>query len=202
MTYQLPDLPYDYSALAPAMAPQILELHHDKHHANYVNTANETAEQIDAARNKGDFGALAGLQRKFAFNLAGHINHSIFWKNMTPGGSELKGALKTQIEKDFGSFEAFQAQFSACANSIFGSGWAMLVWDCVAQKLHNVQVYDHQGNCPAGMIPVVVLDMWEHAFYLQYQNVKADFVKAWWGLVNWEDAAERFMAAQATQIAL
>ncbi|MGL4831875.1 MAG: superoxide dismutase [Propionibacteriaceae bacterium] len=197
MAYTLPDLDYDYSALAPAIMPEIMELHHSKHHANYVNTANETAEQIADARAKGDFGALAGLERKYAFNFGGHINHSIFWKNMTPGGATLAGALKAQIDTDFGSFENFQKQFEATANTIFGSGWAMLVWDPLAGKLQTVQVYDQQGNCPIGLTPIVVLDMWEHAFYLQYKNVKADYVKQWWNVVNWDDASARFTTAQA-----
>lgn len=200
MTYELPDLPYDYNALAPHIAPEIMELHHSKHHATYVKAANEALEEIAACRDKSDFGPIAGLERKLAFNLAGHVNHCIFWKNMSPETTECSGELKSQIEKDFGSYEAFQKQFEAVANSIFGSGWAMLVWDQLGQQLAIVQVYDHQGNCPVGMVPVLVLDMWEHSFYLQYKNVKADYVKAWWNVANFDDAAARFAAAKSAQV--
>lgn len=202
MTYTLPELPYDYSALAPHIAPEIMELHHSKHHAAYVKAANEALDEMAALREKGDFpGPIAGLERKLAFNLGGHVNHSIFWKNMSPeGGDKPEGDLAAAIDEFFGSFDAFQKHFEGAANSIFGSGWAMLVWDSLGKRLNIVQLYDQQGNCPVGQTPIVVLDMWEHAFYLQYKNVKADYVKAWWNVVNWADAAERFAAAKKFEI--
>ncbi|MGL5407044.1 MAG: superoxide dismutase [Propionibacteriaceae bacterium] len=200
MTYSLPDLGYDYDALAPAIAPEIMELHHNKHHANYVNTANQTLEEIAACQDKGDFGPIAGLERKLAFNLGGHINHTIFWKNLSPTGGELSGDLKAQIEANFGSVDTFTKQFEAVANSIFGSGWAMLCYDTLSQKLITIQLYDQQGNVPVTVVPIIVLDMWEHAFYLQYKNVKADYVKAWWGVVNWADAAKRLAKAKSLNL--
>lgn len=191
--YTLPDLPYDYSALAPHIAPEIMELHHSKHHNTYVTALNDTLEKLAAAREKNDFGAIAGLEKTLAFNLGGHINHSIFWKNLSPdGGGKPTGELAAAIDDQFGSFDAFQAQFTAAATTIQGSGWAILGKDPIANKLLIFQLYDQQANIPVGITPIVMLDMWEHAFYLQYKNVKPDYVKAWWNVVNWADAQERF----------
>ena len=191
--YSLPDLPYDYGALAPHIAPEIMELHHSKHHNTYVTALNDTLEKLAAAREKNDFGAIAGLEKTLAFNLGGHINHSIFWKNLSPdGGGKPTGELAAAIDDQFGSFDAFQAQFTAAATTIQGSGWAILGKDPIANKLLIFQLYDQQANIPVGITPIVMLDMWEHAFYLQYKNVKPDYVKAWWNVVNWADAQERF----------
>jgi superoxide dismutase, Fe-Mn family len=197
-TYSLPDLPYDYGALAPSIAGEIMELHHSKHHQTYVNGLNDTLEKLALAREKGDFGAIVGLEKSLAFNLGGHVNHSIFWKNLSPeGGDKPDGELGAALADAFGSFDAFQAHFTAAATTIQGSGWAILGWDALAGKLLIHQLYDQQGNLPAGQIPIVMLDMWEHAFYLQYKNVKPDYVKAWWNVVNWSDAQARFDAARA-----
>ncbi|MEU8223613.1 superoxide dismutase [Kribbella sp. NPDC048915] len=196
-TYTLPDLPYDYGALAPSIAGEIMELHHSKHHQTYVNGLNDTLEKLAAAREKGDFGAIVGLEKSLAFNLGGHVNHSIFWKNLSPdGGDKPDGELGAAIDEFFGSFDGFQSHFTASATTIQGSGWAILGWDALAGKLLVHQLYDQQGNLPAGQIPIVMLDMWEHAFYLQYKNVKPDYVKAWWNVVNWADAQARFDAAR------
>jgi superoxide dismutase, Fe-Mn family len=196
-TYSLPDLPYDYGALAPSIAGEIMELHHSKHHQTYVNGLNDTLEKLALAREKGDFGAIVGLEKSLAFNLGGHVNHSIFWKNLSPeGGDKPDGELGAALADAFGSFDAFQAHFTAAATTIQGSGWAILGWDALAGKLLIHQLYDQQGNLPAGQIPLVMLDMWEHAFYLQYKNVKPDYVKAWWNVVNWADAQARFDAAR------
>jgi Fe-Mn family superoxide dismutase len=196
-TYTLPDLPYDYGALAPSIAGEIMELHHSKHHQTYVNGLNDTLEKLAAAREKGDFGAIVGLEKSLAFNLGGHVNHSIFWKNLSPdGGDKPDGELGAALDEYFGSFDAFQAHFTASATTIQGSGWAILGWDALAGRLLVHQLYDQQGNLPAGQIPIVMLDMWEHAFYLQYKNVKPDYVKAWWNVVNWADAQARFDAAR------
>ncbi|MGW1344864.1 superoxide dismutase [Kribbella sp. NPDC002412] len=197
-TYTLPDLPYDYGALAPSIAGEIMELHHSKHHQTYVNGLNDTLEKLAAAREKGDFGAIVGLEKSLAFNLGGHVNHSIFWKNLSPdGGDKPDGELGAAIDEYFGSFDGFQAHFTAAATTIQGSGWAILGWDALAGRLLVHQLYDQQGNLPAGQIPIAMLDMWEHAFYLQYKNVKPDYVKAWWNVVNWADAQARFDAARA-----
>lgn len=195
--YELPDLPYDYSALAPHIAPEIMELHHSKHHATYVKGANTALEKLAEAREKGDFGSINQLEKDLAFNLGGHVNHSVFWKNMSPeGGGRPDGELGTAIDEYFGSFEGFQKQFTATASGVQGSGWGMLVWDTLGKRLNVMQLFDQQGNLPAAQVPIVQLDMWEHAFYLQYKNVKADYVEAWWNVVNWADATERFTTAR------
>jgi len=197
--YTLPDLAYDYSALAPAISGEIMELHHSKHHAAYVAGANTALAQLAEARESGNFAAVAGVERALAFHLGGHTNHSIFWTNMSPdGGDKPVGALATAIDENFGSFDKFQAHFSANANAIFGSGWSILAWDTIGQKLIIVQLYDQQGNVPVGLIPLLMLDMWEHAFYLQYRNVKADYVKAWWSVVDWANVSARFAKASST----
>ncbi|MFP5019397.1 superoxide dismutase [Pseudonocardia phyllosphaerae] len=195
--YTLPDLPYDYGALAPHIAPEIMELHHDKHHATYVNGLNSTIDKLAEAREKDDFGAVVGLEKTLAFNLGGHVNHSAFWRNLSPdGGDKPTGDLAAAIDEDFGSFDAFRNHFTAAATTIQGSGWAILGYDSLGRRLLVHQLYDQQAQLPAGQTPIVLLDMWEHAFYLQYRNVKPDYVKAWWNVVNWADAAERFAAAR------
>ncbi|SFK02595.1 superoxide dismutase [Cellulomonas sp. KH9] len=195
--YTLPDLPYDYAALEPHISGRIMELHHDKHHAAYVAGANTALEKLAAARETGDFAAVNLHEKNLAFNLGGHVNHSVFWENLSPdGGDKPVGELAAAIDEFFGSFEAFQKHFAANAAGIQGSGWSILGWDSVGQKLAIFQLYDQQSNYPLGLVPIVVLDMWEHAFYLDYVNVKADYIKAWWNIVNWADAAERFTRAR------
>ena len=203
MVYTLPDLDYDYSALAPSIAPEIMELHHSKHHAAYVAGANTALEKLAEARETGNFAAINKLEKDLAFHLGGHINHSVFWKNMSPdGGGRPEGDLGAALDEFFGSFDGFQKQFNETAMGIQGSGWSMLVWDTLGQRLNINQLFDQQGNLPVGQLPVLQLDMWEHAFYLQYKNVKADYVKAWWDVVNWADVAERLAKARAASIGL
>lgn len=195
--YQLPELPYDYDALAPHISGEIMELHHDKHHETYVKGANTALEQMAEARDKDDLSTVNLLEKNLAFNLAGHVNHSVFWPNMSPdGGDKPDGELQQAIDDQFGSFDAFRAHFTANALGIQGSGWSILAWDSVGQKLLICQLYDHQGNLPVGLTPLLMLDMWEHAFYLDYKNVKADYVKAWWNVVNWADVIARFDASR------
>lgn len=194
--YTLPDLGYDYAALEPSISGRIMELHHDKHHQTYVNGANQALEQLAEARDKNDFGTINQLQKNLAFNLAGHVNHTIFWENLSPeGGDKPEGELAQAVEEFFGSFDGLRAQFTAAALGIQGSGWAILAWDSLGEKLIIEQLYDHQGNLAAATVPLLLLDMWEHAFYLDYQNVKADYVKAFWSIVDWADVAERFSRA-------
>ena len=201
MTYELPELDYDYSALALHIAPEIMELHHSKHHATYVKGANTALEKLEEARGNGDFGSIPKLEKDLAFHLGGHINHSVFWKNMSPdGGGQPEGEVAAAINEYFGSFDGFKGQFNAAANSLQGSGWAMLVWDVLGKRLNVNQLYDQQNNLPVGQLPVLQLDMWEHAFYLQYKNVKGDYVDAWWNVVNWNDVADRLKKAQATEL--
>ena len=198
--YSLPDLSYDYGALDPHIAGEIMELHHSKHHAAYVAGANTALEKMAEARDTDNFGAIAGLEKALAFNLGGHTNHSIFWTNMSPeGGDKPTGELSAALDEHFGSFEKFQAHFTNNAMTIMGSGWSILAWDTIGKKLVIVQLYDQQGNVPVGLIPLLMLDMWEHAFYLQYRNVKADYVKAWWNVVDWANVQQRFITATATQ---
>ena len=202
MTYTLPELDYDYSALEPHISAQIMELHHSKHHQAYVTGANTALEKLAEARETGNFAAINKLEKDLAFHLGGHVNHSVFWKNMSPeGGGEPDGDLAAAIEEFFGGFEGFQKQFNEVANGIQGSGWSMLVWDTLGQRLNINQLFDQQGNLPVGQLPILQLDRWEHAFYLQYKNVKGDYVKAWWNVVNWADVAKRLDAARAAQIA-
>jgi Fe-Mn family superoxide dismutase len=191
--YALPDLPYDYAALEPHYSAEILELHHDKHHKAYVDGANKALDKLEAARQSDDFDAIVGLQKSLAFNVSGHVMHSLFWKNLSPdGGGKPQGELAAAIDEFFGDFEAFKAQFAAVTTSIQGSGWGALAWEPVGQRLIVEQVYDHQGNVGNGSGPILVIDAWEHAFYLQYKNVKADYVEAIWNIVNWDDVGERF----------
>lgn len=194
--YTLPELPYDYDALNPFISGKIMELHHSKHHNTYVTGLNTAIEKLEEARATESFGAIAGIEKNLSFNLGGHINHSIFWKNLSPdGGDKPTGELAAAIDDNFGSFDKFRAHFEQVALTIQGSGWSILAWDTLGQKLLVVQLYDQQSNIPATLIPIAQLDMWEHAFYLDYLNVKADYVKAWWNIVNWADAQERFAAA-------
>ena len=196
--YTLPDLPYDYAALEPHISGKIMELHHDKHHAAYVTGANAALEKLAEARDKGDLAAVNLHEKNLAFNLGGHVNHSVFWQNLSPeGGDKPTGELAAAIDEFFGTFEKFQKHFAANAVGIQGSGWSILAWDSVGSKLVIVQLYDQQSNLALGLVPIVVLDMWEHAFYLDYVNVKADYVKAWWNIVNWADAAARFERARS-----
>jgi Fe-Mn family superoxide dismutase len=195
--YTLPELSYDYGALEPFISGTIMTLHHDKHHAAYVNGANLALEAMEEARANNALGNINKLQKDLAFNLAGHVNHVVFWKNMSPeGGDKPVGELAAAIDEFFGSFDAFMAHFTAASLGIQGSGWAILAWDVLGQKLIIEQLYDHQGNLAPASIPVLMLDMWEHAFYLDYQNVKADYVKAFWNIVNWADVQARFEAAR------
>ena len=196
--YTLPDLDFDYSALEPHISGEINELHHSKHHATYVAGANTALEKLAAAREAEDHGSIFLLEKNLAFHLGGHVNHSIWWKNLSPnGGDKPDGDLAAAIDDQFGSFDKFRAQFTAAANGLQGSGWAVLGYDSLGKKLLTFQLYDQQANVPLGIIPLLQVDMWEHAFYLQYKNVKADYVKAWWNVVNWADAQTRFTAAVA-----
>jgi Fe-Mn family superoxide dismutase len=195
--YTLPELPYDYSALEPHISATIMELHHSKHHQTYVNGANTTLDLLAEAREKGDFANINRLQKDLAFNLGGHTNHSIFWTNLSPnGGDKPTGDLEAAIDDQFGSFDAFRGQFTAAALGVQGSGWAGLFWDSIGQNLVIQQFFDQQGQIVAGTVPLLLLDVWEHAYDLDYKNVRADYVKAFWNIANWADAQERFAAAR------
>jgi len=201
--YTLPDLAYDYSALEPHLSARILELHHAKHHAAYVKGANTVLEKLAEARSSERFETINQLEKNLAFHLSGHVLHSIFWRNMAPdAGGAPDGDLAAAITEHLGSFEAARSQLTEAAMNVQGSGWGALSWEPVGQRLIIEQVYDHQGNVGQGGPPLLVLDMWEHAYYLQYENRKAEWVDAFWNVVSWADVATRFEAARSIDLAL
>ncbi len=195
--YVLPDLPYDYGALEPHISAKIMQLHHDKHHKTYVDGANTTLESLEEARSKSDFARIAALEHALAFHLSGHVLHSLFWKNLSPdGGGKPAGELASALDRDFGSFEGFKQQLTKAAATCMGSGWGALAWDTLSGRLITVQIHDHESQTVQGAIPLLVLDAWEHAYYLQYQNEKAKFFDAVWNVWNWKDVAERYERAR------
>ena len=201
--YTLPDLPYDYTALEPHYSARLLELHHDKHHAAYVAGANTTLEKLAGAREQGDFAAINLLQKNLAFHLSGHVLHSLFWRNMSRhGGGEPERELRDAITESFGSFAHLKRQLTEAALNVQGSGWGTLAWEPLGKYLVIEQVYDHQGNIGNGTVPLLVLDMWEHAYYLQYENGKGEWVKAFWQVVNWEDVYQRFQKVRTLDLDL
>jgi Fe-Mn family superoxide dismutase len=201
--YVLPDLPYDYGALEPHISARIMQLHHDKHHKAYVDGANKTLEQLQEARAKGNFDNVGGLERTLAFHVSGHVLHSLFWQNLSPqGGGKPDGDLGQAIDRAFGTFDAFKQQLSKTAAQVQGSGWAALVWDSLSQQLLVTQFHDHQSDTVQGAVPLLVLDAWEHAYYLQYQNEKAKFFDAVWNVWNWKDVAQRYEKVRGYGLAL
>ncbi|MDA8380147.1 MAG: superoxide dismutase [Actinomycetota bacterium] len=202
VSYTLPELPYDPAALEPHYSAAIVELHHDKHHAAYVAGANATVDKLAAARDGDDFGSIVGLEKTLAFNVSGHVLHSVFWKNMSPdGGGSPDGELAAAVEESFGSADKLRSQLGQATTTVQGSGWGVLAWEPLAGRLVVEQVYDHQGNVGNGAVPLLAIDAWEHAYYLQYKNVRADWVKAFWQIVNWDDVAQRFAAARTLRLA-
>jgi Fe-Mn family superoxide dismutase len=201
--YTLPELDYDYGALEPHLSGRILELHHGKHHAAYVAGANAVLDRLVEARSSGDYGAINQLEKNLAFHLSGHVMHSIFWRNLSPdGGGRPEGELAAAIDEHLGTFDAFRSQLTEAAMNVQGSGWAALSWEPLGGRLIVEQVYDHQGNVGQGGPPLLVLDMWEHAFYLQYENRKGEWVDAFWELVDWADVTKRFSSARAIDLEL
>jgi superoxide dismutase, Fe-Mn family len=201
--YALPSLPYEYDALEPHLTAELLELHHAKHHAAYVKGANDTLDQLAEARASEEFGHIGQLEKSLAFNLSGHILHSMLWKNMSPtGGGTPSGSLGKAIDQNFGSFDAFKAQLTSAASTIQGSGWGALSWEPLGKRLVVEQVFDHQGNVGNATLPILVVDMWEHAYYLQYQNRKNEWLDAFWDLIDWTDVAARFDKVRRTDLGL
>ncbi len=193
MPYQLPELPYAYDALEPHYDEVTVRLHHDIHHKGYVDGLNNAEAKLAEAREKGDFGLVKHWERELAFHGSGHLLHTLFWTNMTPdGGGTPAGSLEERISQDFGSFEAFKKQFSAAAVAVEGSGWAVLVWNPEFKKLEILQAEKHQNLTQWGAVPLLTVDVWEHAYYLKYQNKRAAWVETWWNLVNWADVSQRF----------
>ncbi|MDR1448217.1 MAG: superoxide dismutase [Candidatus Ancillula sp.] len=192
--YVLPELPYDYSALEPYISGFVMELHHDKHHSSYVNGANLATEKLEEVHNdeNSDPNRLNLITKDFTFNFAGHVNHSKFWLCMAPTGQVAHGQLKDALIDQYGSVEEFQREFSSLAAGVQGSGWAVLVWDELLRKLRILQLLDHQSNLALNLQPLLLLDVWEHAYYLDYKNQRPDYIKSWWNIVNWEYANNRF----------
>ena len=173
-----PELPYDYAAPEPHISGKIMELHHDKHHANYVAGANTAPERLEEARDKNDFAAINLWEKNLAFNLGGHINHTFFWNNLTPEGKgRPDGEFGEEITKQFGSFEKFQTQFTAAALGLQGSGWAVLAWDALGDRLVTFQLYDQQSNVPVNIVPLGYARYVGARIHLDYGNVKADYVR-------------------------
>jgi Fe-Mn family superoxide dismutase len=196
--YELPDLDYDYSALAPHISGEINELHYTKHHAAYVKGSNDTLDKLAEARDTGDFGNIVGLETTLAFNLAGHANHVVWWKILSPeGGDKPTGELAAAIDDAFGSFDKFKAQFTAVSTTIQGNGWGALSWDPLGKTLITQQLRDHHNNLILPTTPILLVDVWEHAFYLDYKNVKPKYVEALWNIFNWAEISKRFDNAVA-----
>jgi superoxide dismutase, Fe-Mn family len=197
--YTLPDLPYDYAALEPAMSGEILELHHDKHHAAYVKGANDTLDQLAELGDSATPTQTVGLEKTLAFNLSGHVLHTQFWTNLSPdGGDAPDGDLAAAIAESFGSFDSFRKRLSTATTAVQGSGWGVLGYEPLSGQLIIEQLYDHHGNVGLGSTPLLVFDAWEHAYYLQYKNVRPDYVEKLWTIVNWADVQQRFSRARGT----
>lgn len=189
--YVLPTLPYGYDALEPHIDAQTMELHHSKHHLSYVNGLNKTLEALKS--DKIDPDTLFALERNLSFHGGGHLMHLLFWATMAPNaGGEPGDHLAEGIKNDFGSFEAFKERFSAVAGGVKGSGWALLGYDSVGRRLIVYGLNEHDQNVMPGILPLLPLDVWEHAYYLKHQNKRADYVKAWWNVVNWAPVNELY----------
>jgi len=198
--YRLPDLPYDFSALEPVISSEIMQLHYSKHHNAYVTNLNTALEKYREAEAKGDIAAMIGLQQAIKFNGGGHVNHSIFWTNLAPmgkgGGEAPAGDLAAAIQRDFGSIEQFIEKLSAQAVAIQGSGWGWLGLNPSTNHLAIATCANQDPLSTQGLIPLLGIDVWEHAYYLQYKNVRADYVKNIWKIVNWKNVQERYDAAK------
>lgn len=198
--YKLPDLPYAYDALEPYISQETLKLHHDKHHAAYVNAANALLDKIDKARAENAEIDHKAVLKSLSFNVGGHLLHEIFWKTMAPASPRAPaGKLFEAINKEFGSFERFKTEFAEAAKSVEGSGWAALVY----HKEHGdngalaiVQIEKHNVNFYPEQKILLCLDVWEHAYYVDYKNDRAKFIENWWNVINWQEAEKRFKAAK------
>lgn len=201
--FKLPPLGYAYDALAPAYSAELLELHYAGHHRAYVDGVNKALEGLTEMRGKGDFARINQLQQDLAFHYSGHLLHSLFWRNLEPNaGAPPSGQLESRIRSAFGSTDAFRRQFGAAGAALQGSGWVALTLDPVQETLLVEQFHDHENRSAAGTVPLLVMDMWEHAYYLQYRNKKDRWIAAFWDLVNWDDVARRLENAVCVDLAL
>lgn len=195
--HTLPPLPYPYNALEPYIDEATMRIHHDKHHKTYVDDLNKAEKKLQEARKNGNFELVKHWERELAFNGAGHYLHTIFWEIMNPkGGGRPEGELLQQITRDFGSYDAFHRQFSEAAAKVEGGGWAILVWSPRSHRLQILTAEKHQNLSQWDIVPLLPLDVWEHAYYLKHQNVRADYIKDWWNVVYWPAVAERYEAAK------
>lgn len=195
--HTLPPLPYAYNALEPYIDEKTMMIHHDKHHQSYVDGLNKAEKKLAEARMNNDYDLVKHWERELAFNGAGHYLHTIFWNVMSPqGGGRPAGSLLDAIERSFGSYDAFKAQFSEAANKVEGGGWALLVWSPRSRRLEILTAEKHQNLSQWDVVPLLALDVWEHAYYLKHQNNRADYIQDWWKVVNWPYVAERYSAAR------
>ena len=199
--YTLPPLPYDYADLEPHLDAQTMKLHHDVHHAGYVKNANLAFAELDAVRRTGgaDVARIRGLTDALSFNAAGHVLHVVFWNNMKKnGGCEppATSEIGQMITRDFGSFSAFGGHFQAAAAQVQGSGWGILAYDPMAQRLLVLQSEKHNNLAVWGVVPLLALDVWEHAYYLKYQNRRSEYIKAFMNVINWDDVNARLQSAR------
>ena len=196
MNYKLPDMPYDFNELEPVISAQIMEIHYTKHHQAYVTNLNAALEKYLEAERNSDIGAMIALQAAIKFNGGGHINHSIFWTNLAPvgkgGGEAPKGQLAHAIEKTFGSLDQFIEKFTGQTVAIQGSGWGWLGYDKGSKRLIITTCANQDPLTTQGFVPLLGIDVWEHAYYLQYKNVRAEYVKNIWKIVNWKNVEERY----------
>jgi len=192
--FSLPPLPY--KSLDPVIDDATLALHHDKHHAAYVTGANKALEELAKARDAGDFALLKHWERELAFHGSGVVLHNLYWAGMWPGGrGKPEGALAEAIDAGFGSLARMQAQLASAAKAVEGSGWAVVAWEPATTRLAVLQVEKHQDLTVWGCVPILICDVWEHAYYLKYQNRRPDYVDAWMKIIDWQSAAARFAAA-------
>lgn len=203
--YKLPDLGYDFNALEPVISAEIMMLHYNKHHTTYVANLNKALEQLAEAEQKNDLPSQISLQSAIKFNGGGNINHSIFWTNLAPmnkgGGTPSEGELANAINQDFGSLDKLIETLSAKAAAIQGSGWGWLGYNKANQRLEIATCDNQDPLILKGLIPLLGIDVWEHAYYLQYKNVRADYVKAIWKIINWKNIEERYLQAQGKTMA-
>lgn len=195
--HRLPPLPYPYDALEPYIDEKTMRIHHNKHHKSYVDGLNRAELALEEARKTGKFEFIKYWENELAFNGAGHYLHTIFWQVMSPkGGGMPTGELLQQIKHDFGSFEAFKQQFTNAAEKVEGGGWTILVWSPRSRRLEILQAEKHQNLSQWDVVPLLSLDVWEHAYYLKYQNDRAKYIAAWWNIVNWPAVASRYEKAR------
>jgi superoxide dismutase, Fe-Mn family len=194
--HKLPILTYPYNGLEPYISEEIMKLHHDIHHRSYVDGLNKAEKNLVEAREKNDFSLIKHWSRELAFHGSGHYLHTIFWNNMKPkGGGQPSGKLLKEINRYFGSFESFKKQFTEAAKQVEAVGWALLVWSPRSHHLEILQSERHMILTQWDTIPLLVLDVWEHAYYLQYKTDKAKYIFNWWNIINWDDVEERFEKA-------